>query len=105
MSKKSATKVSAAPSAKMTHREFVERSIKALAKPGYTSIHVVYSGFNNAFREYFGEDPRAIVDQLAKDGVITLRLAKGGALIALPGSQMKESEGTGAALAKILTQS
>lgn len=103
MSKKSAAKTPVAPAAKMTHREFVERSIKALAKPGYHSIHVVYSGFNNAFREYFGEDPRPHVDQLAKDGVITLRPAKGGALIALPDGEKKESEGPNAALAKILS--
>ena len=106
MSKKSAPKAKTpAASAKMTHREFVERAIKALKKPNYNGIHVVYSGFNQAFREYFGEDPRSHVDQLAKEGVITLRPAKGGALIALADGEKKEGEGPGAVLAKILTQS
>lgn len=99
MSKKQASKTPAPSAAKMTHREFVERSIKALVSPGYTRIHVVYSGFNDAFREYFGEDPRPYVDQLAKDGVITIRPAKGGASIGFPNSE------TDTALVKILTQS
>lgn len=103
--KKNAPAKPVATAAKMSHREFVERAIKALKKPGYNSIHVVYSGFNNAFREYFGEEPRLHVDQLVKDGVITLRPAKGGALIALPDGEKKENDGTAAALAKILSQS
>jgi len=68
---------------KMSHREFVERAIIALRKPGYKGIHVVFSGFNEAFREYYGEDPRPHVDELVEEGFIVSRPAKGGIMITL----------------------
>jgi hypothetical protein len=72
---------------KLTIGEFVLRAIDTLAKDGRKTIHVVYSGFNQGFREYFpGEDPVEAVKTLAKDGKIDYRLARGGAIIGRLGS-------------------
>ena len=97
---------------KMSHKEFVERSIKALRNPKYKGIHVVYTGFNEAFRQYFDEEPRPIVEQLVKEGFLVSSPAKGGAIIALASEYAEKTlpkKATGsnasAALAKILTQS
>ncbi len=69
---------------KMSHEDFVKKGIVKLRVKKDQGIHVVYSGFNQAFREYFnGEDPRPHLDRLAEQGVITVRPAKGGATIAL----------------------
>jgi hypothetical protein len=68
---------------KMSYREFVERAIVALRKPGYKGIHVVFSGFNEAFREYYGEDPRLHVDKLVEEGVIVSRPARKGIMMFL----------------------
>ena len=47
----------------------------------YNWRHVVYSGFNDAFREFFpGEDPKARLDELSREGLIKLNIAKGGAV-------------------------
>jgi len=97
-----------APSPKLTHRQFVEQAIKSLRKPPHKGIHVVYSNFNAAFRAYFGEDPRPIVDKMVEDGFLVLRLIKGGALITLATDVVEKtntkSEGNASAtLAKILS--
>ena len=99
--------VSEAKANKMVHREFVERSIKALRTPPYKGIHVVFSGFNEAFRQYYNEEPRPHVDQLVKDGFIVSRLVKGGVIITLAtdAGTDEKNEGPSAALAKILSQS
>lgn len=90
---------------KMTHEEFAERAIKALRKPPHKTIHVVYSGFNEAFRQYFGEDPRPIVDKMVGDGFLNLRVVKGGAIIGLSSEKNDLDGNTGsAALAKILSK-
>lgn len=90
---------------KLSHKEFVERGIKRLRKPPYRGIHVVFSGFNYAFREYFGEDPRPILDKLVSEGFISLRPVKGGALIVLTSDlyeSEKSSDDGAAVLGKIL---
>ena len=92
---------------KMTHREFILAGIKGLRKPGYAGIHVVYSGFNGAFRNYFKDEPREYVDKLVKEGVVVSRPCKGGVMIMLA----EDAKGLGTpgndpdvALAKILRQ-
>ncbi len=109
MSKKqtrsSAAKTSA--NSKVTYKEFVERAIKSLREPPYKGIHVVFSNFNNAFRQYYGEDPRPIVDQMVAEGFLVLRPARGGAIIMLASDADEKSKvknGPSAVLAKILTQ-
>jgi hypothetical protein len=59
------------PPAKLPYRVFVERAIKELREGDRKGIHVVYSNFNKAFRAYYHEDARAIVDQLVEEGFIT----------------------------------
>lgn len=62
--------------------EFVLLAIDKLTKAPYKGMHVVFTGFNDAFREAFpGKDPREELDKLADKGVIRIRPAKGGAVI------------------------
>lgn len=105
MSKK---RKSAVSNDKLPYREFVERSIKALRQPPYKGIHVVYTNFNNAFRQYYEEDPRPIIDKMVAEGFLVSRPAKGGAIITLASdvdNKIKLENSPSAALAKILTQS
>lgn len=67
--------------AKLTVEEFVQRAIEKLGKNG--KLHTVYSGFNEAFRAYYNQDPVEAVQKLAKEGKVSLRPAKGGAVISL----------------------
>ncbi len=64
--------------------EFVVRAIKTLAKPPYKGIHSVYSGFNQAFRDYFGTNPVEATTKLAHEGKIVTRPVRGGVTIYLP---------------------
>lgn len=69
---------------KLTEHEFVARAIKRLRNPPYKGIHSVYSGFNQAFREYFNKDPVEVTTKLAKEGKIVTRPVRGGVVIYLP---------------------
>ena len=69
---------------KISEYEFIVRAIRKLRQPPYKGIHSVYSGFNQAFREYFNSDPVAITTRLANEGRIVTRPVKGGALLYLP---------------------
>lgn len=69
---------------KISEYDFVVRAIKKLRKPPYKGIHSVYSGFNNAFREYFSKDPVEATSRLAKEGKIVTRPIRGGVLLYLP---------------------
>jgi len=60
------------------HKDFVLNAIRNLRKPGYNGIHVVYSGFNKAFRDYYEEEPMADVEKLVADNVIVKTPVKGG---------------------------
>ncbi len=84
---------------RLSEEEFVVRAIKRLRKPPYKGIHTVYSGFNQAFREYFGKDPKDATNRLAKEGVIRTRPAKGGIMLYLPEDYSTDA---GEALKKIL---
>lgn len=105
--------------AKMTEAEFVLSAIEALRETeAYTvtkgpnagqvrepsaGIHTVYSGFNAAFRAYFGKDadPVAATTALAESGVIEMQFVKGGAMIYCPGDAPERTDRADAALAKI----
>jgi len=68
---------------KLSEEEFVRRAIKKL-RGNYKGIHSVYSGFNSAFQEYFGTNPIATTQRLAKEGKIVIRPIKGGVILYLP---------------------
>ncbi|HEX9880855.1 MAG TPA: hypothetical protein VGB25_11720 [Candidatus Binatia bacterium] len=68
----------------LTQAEFVKRAIVKLRKEPYKGIHSVYSGFNEAFRDYFQDDPIKWTNQLAAEGVIETRPARGGVMLYLP---------------------
>ncbi len=77
------------------------RAIETLRNPEKsTGIHTVFSGFNEAFRQYFpGQDPVAVTSQLAQDGKIVIRYVRGGAMIYKP--EEAPQGGSGDALRKM----
>jgi hypothetical protein len=72
------------PGEKLTQAEFVKKAIVTLRKEPYKGIHTIYSGFNDAFRSYFNDDPIKWTTQLANEGVIVIRPVRGGVMIYLP---------------------
>jgi len=71
---------------KLGQEEFVKLAISRLRLENYRGIHPVYSGFNEAFKNYFeGANPIEATDELAKQGKIGLRPVKGGVMLYLPG--------------------
>jgi hypothetical protein len=78
---------------KLTQGEFVKRAIVSLRKEPYKGIHSVYSGFNEAFRTYFNDDPIKWTNQLTQDGAIEIRPARGGIMLYLPGEAPARSTG------------
>ena len=86
---------------KLSEEEFVVRAIEKLRKPPYKGIHTVYSGFNQAFKEYFGTNPVEMTQRLAEAGKIVVRPVRGGVMLYLP--QDAPAAG-GDALAKILDE-
>ena len=86
---------------KLSEYEFVVRAIKKLKKPPYKGIHTVYSGFNQAFREYFNKDPVEATTRLAQEGKIVTRPVKGGVMIYLTEDAPTQSKGV---LDKILEE-
>ncbi len=83
---------------KLSEEEFVRRAIKKL-RGNYKGIHSVYSGFNGAFQEYFGTNPIATTQRLAKEGKIVIRPVKGGVILYLPEDVPNRTENV---LSKIL---
>ena len=74
---------------KLTEEEFVVGAIRKLRKDPFRGIHSVYSGFNEAFRKYFGTNPVEATSRLAAEGKIEVRPFKGGAMLFLPGEAPK----------------
>jgi hypothetical protein len=74
---------------KLTEEEFVLQAIKKLRKEPFRGIHSVYSGFNEAFRKYFGTNPVEATSRLAAEGKLETRPFKGGAMLFLPGEAPK----------------
>lgn len=66
---------------RMNKKEFVLKAIHTLRKPPYFGIHVVFSGFNEAFRSYYEEDPIAEVEKLVADKVVVRQPVKGGVML------------------------
>ncbi len=69
---------------KIPQEEFVLRAIRKLRREPYRGIHTVYSGFNQAFRAEYGEDPVAVTNRMAGEGKIVIRPVKGGVILYLP---------------------
>lgn len=88
---------------KISELEFVFRAVKKLRKPPYKGIHSVYSGFNNAFRDYFQKDPIDTTTKLAEEGKIVTRPVKGGVMIYLP-DEAPAPRGSENVLSKILDE-
>jgi hypothetical protein len=74
---------------RLTEEEFVIQAIKKLRKDPYRGIHSVYSGFNEAFRKYFGTNPIEATTRLVAEGKIETRPFKGGVMLFLPGEAPK----------------
>jgi uncharacterized alkaline shock family protein YloU len=74
---------------KLNEEEFVLQAIKKLRKEPFRGIHSVYSGFNEAFRKYFGANPVETTSRLATEGKIETRPFKGGVMLFLPGEAPK----------------
>jgi hypothetical protein len=74
---------------KLTEEEFVVQAIRNLRKEPFRGIHTVYSGFNEAFRKYFGTNPMEATSRLAAEGKIESRPFKGGAMLFLAGEAPK----------------
>lgn len=74
---------------RLNEEEFVIQAIKKLRKEPFRGIHSVYSGFNEAFRKYFGTNPVEATSRLAAEGKIEIRPFKGGAMLFLSGEAPK----------------
>jgi len=74
---------------KLTEEEFIIQAIKKLRKDPFRGIHSVYSGFNEAFRKYFGTNPVDATSRLAAQGKVETRPFKGGVMLFLPGEAPK----------------
>lgn len=69
---------------KLSYEEFVKQAILKLRTGSYKGIHSVYSGFNAAFKKYYDDkNPVEVTNQLAKEGKIVIRPAKGGVVLYL----------------------
>jgi len=64
-----------------------EHTNKNGKKVNYRGIHTVFSGYNEAVRQYYGAetDPVEIVNKLVKDGVVETRPGKKGPYLFLKG--------------------
>jgi hypothetical protein len=69
---------------KMTQEEFTRKAILKLRTGTYKGIHTRFSGFNQAFRTYFGEDPIEGVNKLIEARKIMGHPSKGGFTIYVP---------------------
>jgi hypothetical protein len=78
---------------KLKVEEFVHLAIRSLRTGEFKGIHSVYSGFNEAFKKYFGQDPVQATNHLAEEKKIEIRPIKGGVLLYLPGEAPSQSRG------------
>lgn len=71
----------------LTPEQFVLRAIETLPDTSKSrGIHSVFSGFNEAFREYFpGLDPVEVTTELADAGRVVIKPAKRGVMLYKPG--------------------
>ena len=103
---------------RLTPEEFTIRAIENLREEGYKGIHTRRTGFNDLYKEYFGEDadPIAATRKLAESGKIVIGGSRdrAGVMLYKPGEEpewMKRlhettkktsPEGPSVGLAKIL---
>src|SRR6266853_5960372 len=89
---------------KLSHEDFFKKAILQLRDSNRSSgIHSVFSGFNQAFRDYFDEDPIRITQELVSKGVIEIRPVKRGFMLYLQGEAPESRVEVGKkALSKIL---
>jgi len=70
---------------KLSVEEFILKAIESLRSGNFKGIHSVYSGFNDAFKDYFpGLNPIQETTRLANEGRIVIRPAKGGVMLYKP---------------------
>ena len=70
---------------KMPPEAFVKLAIVKLRTGNFKGIHSVFSGFNEAFKRYYGDgDPIETTNGLAESGKIALRPVKRGVMLYLP---------------------
>ena len=69
---------------KLSHERFFRRAIVRLRKEGYKGINPVFTGVNEAFRDYFGTDPIEASRSLVNDGKLVLVPCKRGVMLYLP---------------------
>jgi hypothetical protein len=87
---------------KLSYEEFIKKAIVSLRKEGYKGIHTVYSGFNEAFKDYFkGEDPIKATNKLASEGKIIIRPVRGGVMLYLPEDAPSQTQGAKETLKKM----
>lgn len=93
-------------SIKLNYEEFFKIAVLKLRDTSKSlGIHSVFTGFNQAFREYFGEDPIKVTQELASKGKIEIRPIKGGVMIYLPGEGPKQVKDLGKkALSKMFSE-
>ncbi len=91
---------------RLNREEFFKMAVLRLRdKSKSLGIHSVFSGFNQAFREYFGEDPVQVTQEFASAGKIEIRPVKRGVMIYLPGEAPQSRTELGrVALARILNE-
>lgn len=71
---------------KLSYEDFIRSAILKLRNTSKSrGIHVVYSGFNQAFRKYYSEDPISKMQELSSNGKFEIRYVKGGVMLYLPG--------------------
>ena len=89
---------------KLSAEQFCLKAIKALRKGQYKGIHTVFSGFNVAFREYYGDklDPIVTIDALIKEGKIEGHFVKKGKMIYAPGDMPERTDQSGVAALKAM---
>jgi len=87
---------------KLSHEEFVKKAIVSLRKGNYKGIHTVYSGFNEAFKDYFDNaSPVDATNALAKEDKIVIRPVKGGVMLYLPEDAPAQTQTANDALKKM----
>jgi hypothetical protein len=82
---------------KLSMAEFVTKAIVKLRNPERSlGIHTVYSGFNEAFKQYFELDKDqsiAAMGKLVEQGVVATRFVRGGVMVYLTADAPKRDDG------------
>lgn len=92
---------SKAEAQRLTHEEFVTLCMDKLRNPEYKGLHTVYSGFNEAFRSYFGTDPVVATKALQEAGKFVVIPVRGGVTLYFPHEAPERTDKGAAALAKL----